>query len=61
MNHGTGVAVPLRRAKTGRPGRCPRAGRPPTEIADDAGEVIAVDLTDPAVLDLPIGCWTLAL
>jgi len=37
----------------------PRAGRPPTYTAEEAGEVVALSLTDPKSLDLPFASWTL--
>jgi transposase len=37
----------------------PRAGRPATYTAEQAGEVVALSLTDPRSLDLPFASWTL--
>jgi transposase len=37
----------------------PRSGRPPVYGRDRIGLVVATSLTDPAVLDLPFGAWTL--
>jgi transposase len=37
----------------------PRAGRPATYTAEQAGEVVALSLTDPQSLDLPFASWTL--
>src|SRR3954462_8640641 len=37
----------------------PRAGRPRTYTAEQRAEVLAAALTDPQVLGLPFGCWTL--
>ncbi len=37
----------------------PRSGRPPTYTPEQVGEVVATALTDPQVLGLPFGCWTL--
>jgi transposase len=37
----------------------PRSGRPHTYTAEQRAEVLATALTDPKVLDLPFGCWTL--
>jgi transposase len=37
----------------------PRAGRPATYTAEQAGEVVALSLTDPRGLDLPFASWTL--
>jgi transposase len=37
----------------------PRAGRPATYTAEEAGEVVALSLTDPKSLDLPFASWTL--
>jgi transposase len=36
-----------------------RAGRPHTYTAEQRAEVLAAALTDPKVLGLPFGCWTL--
>jgi transposase len=37
----------------------PRAGRPATYTAEQAGEVVGLSLTDPRSLDLPFASWTL--
>lgn len=37
----------------------PRAGRPATYAAEQAGQVVALSLTDPRSLDLPFASWTL--
>ncbi len=37
----------------------PRAGRPPTYSAEEAGTVVAASLTKPEELGLPFACWTL--
>ncbi len=37
----------------------PRAGRPPTYSAAEAGAVVAASLTTPTELGLPFACWTL--
>ena len=37
----------------------PRSGRPATYTAEQAGEVVALSLTDPRSLDLPFASWTL--
>ena len=37
----------------------PRAGRPATYTAEQAGEVVALALTDPQRLELPVARWTL--
>jgi len=37
----------------------PRAGRPATYPPEAVGELIAASLTDPQVLGLPFGSWTL--
>ena len=37
----------------------PRAGRPVTYTAEQAGEVVALSLTDPRSLELPFASWTL--
>lgn len=37
----------------------PRAGRPATYTPEEVGEIIAAALTNPQVLGLPFGSWTL--
>jgi len=37
----------------------PRSGAPPTYPPEQIGEVIALSLTDPQMLGLPFGAWTL--
>jgi len=37
----------------------PRAGRPATYTAAQAGDVVALSLTDPQSLELPVASWTL--
>ena len=37
----------------------PRAGRPATYTAEQAGEVVALSLTAPKSLELPFASWTL--
>ena len=37
----------------------PRAGRPPTYLAEQAGDVVVAALTKPTELGLPFASWTL--
>ena len=37
----------------------PRSGRPARYSAEQIGQIVELALTDPDMLDLPFGCWTL--